>query len=294
VKYAFMAQCREEFPVVMMSRVLSVSRAGFYAWLRREPSAQAQRREAVTTVLEKTYHRYKRRYGAPRLTKELNAAGMSCSENYVAKLLRARRLRALNGRRFRYQRSAPSTLPVRQNLLARDFGSEGPNRKWVSDITYVPIGRSWAYLAVVLDLYSRKVVGWAVDTHVRETLILEALGMAIGQRQAAPGLLLHSDQGVQYRANEYQQTLHDLGITASMSRKGNCWDNAVMEAFFARLKVELIYPENYTSIEALRIGLFEYIEIFYNRQRRHSALGYDNPAHYELLFNQMNVSTIRG
>jgi transposase InsO family protein len=183
---------------------------------------------------------------------------------------------------------------VRQNLLARDFSSEGPDRKWVSDITYIPIGRSWAYLAVVLDLYSRKVVGWALDTHVRETLILEALRMAMGQRQAAPGLLLHSDQGVQYRANEYQQTLYDLGITASMSRKGNCWDNAVMEAFFARLKVELIYPENYTSVAALRTGLFEYIEIFYNRQRRHSAIGYDNPAHYELLFNQMNVSTIRG
>ena len=280
--------------MVMMSRVLSVSRAGFYAWLKREPSAQAQRRETVTTALERTYHRYKRRSGAPRLTKELNAEGVRCCENYVAKLLRARSIRALNGRRFRYQRSAPCTLPVRQNLLGRDFSTEGPNRKWVSDITYIPIGRSWAYLAVVLDLYSRKVVGWALDTHVRETLILEALSMATGQRQATPGLLLHSDQGVQYRANEYQQTLHDLGITASMSRKGNCWDNAVMEAFFARLKVELIYPENYSSIEALRAGLFEYIEIFYNRQRRHSALGYDNPAHFELLFNQMNVSTIRG
>ena len=289
-----MAQCREEFPVVLMSRVLSVSRAGFYAWLKREPSAQAHRREALTTHLEHTYHRFKRRYGAPRLTRELNAQGVNCSENYVAKLLRARRLRALNGRRFRYQRSAPSTLPVRQNLLARDFSSTGPNRKWVSDITYIPIGRSWAYLAVVLDLYSRKVVGWALDTHVRETLILDALRMAMGQRQATPGLLLHSDQGVQYRANEYQKTLTDLGITASMSRKGNCWDNAVMEAFFARLKVELIYPENYRSMDDLRSGLFEYIEIFYNRQRRHSALGYDNPAHYELLSNQMNVSTIRG
>jgi putative transposase len=289
-----MAQCRDEFPVVLMSRVLSVSRAGFYAWLKREPSAQARRRKAITTHLEQTYHRYKRRYGAPRLTLELNAQGMNCSENYVAKLLRARSLRALNGRRFRYQRSAPSTLPVRQNLLARDFRTEAPNRKWVSDITYIPIGRTWAYLAVVLDLYSRKVVGWALDTHVRETLILDALKMAMGQRQAAPGLLLHSDQGVQYRANEYQQMLYDLGITASMSRKGNCWDNAVMEAFFARLKVELIYPENYHSMDDLRAGLFEYIEIFHNRHRRHSSLKYDNPDHYELLFNQMNVSTIRG
>jgi putative transposase len=294
VKYAFMAQCRGEFPVVLMCRVLAVSRAGFYAWLNREPSAQARRREALSTHIERTYYRCKRRYGAPRLTEELNAEGVSCSENYVAKLLRARSLRALNGKRFRHQPKAPCTLPTRQNVLARNFSSEGPNRKWVSDITYIPIGRRWAYLAVVLDLYSRKVIGWALGTHMRETLILEALNMAMGQRQVAAGLVLHSDQGVQYRATEYQQTLTDLGITASMSRKGNCWDNAVMEAFFARLKVELIYPENYSSMHALRTGLFEYIEIFYNRQRRHSALGYDNPAHYELLFNQMNVSTIRG
>ncbi len=173
----------------MMSRVLSVSRAGFYAWLAREPSARAQRREALVCHVEQTYHRYKRRYGAPRLTLELNAQGVSCSENHVAKLLRSRGLRALNGRRFRHQPTAPCTLPVRRNLLARDFVSTSPNRKWVSDITYIPIGRSWAYLAVVLDLYSRKVVGWALDTHMRETLILEALTMAIGQRQVAPGLL---------------------------------------------------------------------------------------------------------
>jgi transposase InsO family protein len=137
-------------------------------------------------------------------------------------------------------------------------------------------------------------VGWALDMHVRETLILEALTMASGRRDLSPGLLLHSDRGVQYRGNEYQETLSHLGITASMSRKGNCWDNAVMEAFFARLKVELIYPENYRTIEELRAGLFEYIEIFYNRQRRHSALSYDNPSHFELLFQRMNVSTICG
>jgi transposase InsO family protein len=289
-----MAQCREEFPVVLMSRVLSVSRAGFYAWLKREPSARAERRIAVGKVLEATYYRCKRRYGAPRLTEELNAQGVRCSANHVAKLLRERKLRALNGKGFRYERAVEATTQVKQNILARDFNSEGPNRKWVSDITYIRVGRRWAYLAVVLDLFSRKVVGWALDTHVRETLILEALTMALGRRDVVRGLLLHSDRGVQYRGNEYQQTLHDLGIMASMSRKGNCWDNAVMEAFFARLKVELIYPENYSTFAELRTGLFEYIEIFYNRQRRHSALGYDNPTQYELLFSQMNVSTIRG
>jgi len=294
VKYALMAECRGEFPVGLMCRVLSVSRSGFYAWLNREPSAQAARREVVGSVLEQTYYRCKRRYGAPRLTRELNARGVECSTNYVAKLLRARELRALNGKGFRYERAIEASTQVMQNLLARDFASEGPNRKWVSDITYIKLARGWAYLAVVLDLFSRKVVGWALDTHVRETLILEALTMALGRREVAPGLLLHSDRGVQYRGNDYQETLHDLGITASMSRKGNCWDNAVMEAFFSRFKVELIYPENYRSIEELSAGVFEYIEIFYNRQRRHSALGYDNPDNYELLFQRMNVSTICG
>jgi putative transposase len=289
-----MAQCRAEFPVVLMARVLEVSRSGFYEWLNREPNAQAERREAVGEVLESTFYRCKRRYGAPRLTRALNDLGVECSENYVAKLLRARRLRAHNGKGFRYERAVEATTQVKQNILARNFDSEGPNRKWVSDITYIRVGRDWAYLAVVLDLYSRKVVGWALDTHMREELILEALGMATGRRDIPEGLLLHSDRGIQYRSNEYQDTLADLKIVASMSRKGNCWDNAVMESFFARLKVELIYPENYRSVEELRAGLFEYIEIFYNRQRMHSALGYDNPAHFELLFDEMNVSSICG
>ena len=294
MKYALIAQCRDEFAVGLMCRMLSVSRSGFYCWLRREPSAQAQRRRAVGRALEETYYRCRRRYGAPRLTRKLRACGHACSENYIAKLLRERKLKALNGKGFRYERAVEASTQVMENVLARDFASVGPNRKWVSDITYIKVGRGWAYLAVVLDLFSRKVVGWALDTHIRETLILEALTMALGARQVTPGLLLHSDRGVQYRGNEYQQTLQDLGITASMSRKGNCWDNAVMEAFFARMKVELIYPENYRSVDELRTGLFEYIEIFYNRQRRHSALGYDNPSHYELLFQRMNMSTICG
>lgn len=281
-----MAQCRSDFPVAMMSRVLGVSRAGFYEWLGREPSAQARRRERVGKAVEEVFYSHKRRYGAPRLKLALNAQGLDCSENYVAKLMRARCLRAHNGRGFRYVRPIEATTQVKDNVLGRNFSSDGPNRKWVSDITYIRLGRGWVYLAVVLDLYSRQVVGWALDTHMRETLILEALQMARGRRQVRPGLLLHSDRGVQYRGNEYQQTLQDLGIQASMSRKGNCWDNAVMEAFFARLKVELIYPENYREIDSLRTGLFEYIEIYHNRQRLHSSIGYDNPAHYELQSHQ--------
>ena len=227
------------------------------------------------------YYHFKQRYGAPRLTTELVEDGVPCSKNYVAKLLRSLQLRALNGKGFNYEPAVESMTQVKENLLGRDFTAEGPNQKWVSDITYIKVGRTWAYLAAVLDLYSRKLVGWAMDTHMREGLIIEALKMAVARREVRPGLLLHSDRGVQYRGNEYQQLIVDCKMRPSMSRKGNCWDNAVMESFFSRLKVELIYPENYQTVETLRAGLFEYIEIFYNRKRRHSALGNISPAEFE-------------
>ena len=294
MKYALIAEYRGEYPVTLMCRVLSVSRSGFYAWLKRPLSAQARRREEMKQVLEYLYRRFKCRYGAPRLAQELREDGVPCSTNYAAKLLRSLQLRALNGKGFHYARPTESTTQVKENVLGRDFTSSAPDRKWVSDITYIRVGRRWAYLAVVLDLYSRKIVGWSLDTHMRETLIVDALKMAVAQRDIQPGLLLHSDRGVQYRGNEYQQLISDCKMVPSMSRKGNCWDNAVMESFFSRLKVELIYPENYRTVETLRSGLFEYIEIFYNRQRRHSALGYVSPAHFESKPNPMNVSTFLG
>jgi len=190
-------------------------------------------------------------------------------------------LRAHNGKGFRYERAVESSTEVKQNVLARNFESKGPNRKWVSDITYIGVGRGWAYLAVVLDLFSRKVVGWALDTHMREGLILDALTMAVGRRDVADGLLLHSDRGVQYRGNEYQQTLADLGMVASMSRKGNCWDNAVAESYFATLKAELVSGEAWSTRHDLRAAVFEYIEVFYNRRRLHSSIGYKTPAQLE-------------
>lgn len=294
MKYAFIESCRGDYPVKLMCRVLGLSRPGYYAWRTREPSDQAKRRESIGERLETLFYRFKRRYGARRLTEELNNEGIACSENYIADVMRERGLKALNGKGFRYQRRVESMTQVKENVLGRNFSSDAPNRKWVTDITYIKVGRSWAYLAVVLDLFSRKVVGWAVDTHMRESLVLEALEMALQRREFSDGLLLHSDRGVQYRGNEYQQWLRDLCFVPSMSRKGNCWDNAVMESFFARLKVELIYPENYRTLDALRTGLFEYIEIFYNRQRRHSSLGYAAPASYESRFHQSNVSTMRG
>lgn len=278
----------------MMCRLLAVSRSGFYAFLKRPVSVRQQRRELVSEAVEKTFVAFKKRYGAPRVALELNGLGIACSRNYVALLMREMRLRARNGKGFRYRARIESKTNVSDNLLAQRFEAAQPNRKWVSDITYIKTGRTWLFLAVVLDLFSRKVIGWALDNNMREGLILEAFNMAVSCRDINDNVLLHSDRGVQYRGHEYQQALKENGIMCSMSRKGNCWDNAVMESFFGRLKVELIYAENYKTVEETQSGLFEYIEMFYNRQRRHSALGYVSPHEYEKQFENLNVSTFRG
>ena len=278
----------------MMCRVLSVSRSGFYAWMKCPKSNRLQRRERVSDAVEATYYGFKKRYGAPRLTIELNAQGIDCSLNHVAALLKERGLRARNGKGFRYSPRTEAMTNVNANILRRDFAASAPNLKWVSDITYIKVGRTWLYLAAVMDLFSRKIVGWALDRHMQESLILEALNMAASHRKIKPDALIHSDRGVQYRGNEYQNALTGHGLQCSMSRKGNCWDNAVMESFFSRLKVELIYAESYKQVDDARSGIFEYIEIFHNRARRHSALGYVSPHVYEQQFEQLTVSTIRG
>ena len=276
-----------------MCRLLLVSRSGFYAWLKRPPSTREQRRALIGMAVEDAYSQFKKRYGAPRLTVELNAQGIHCSLNHVASLLRERGLRARNGKGFKYRPATEAMTNVNDNLLRRNFTTQRPNRKWVTDITYIRVGRVWLYLAAMMDLFSRKIVGWALESHMREGLILQALNMAVSGRELED-TVIHSDRGVQYRGNEYQAALEQHGLTCSMSRKGNCWDNAVMESFFSRLKVELIYAENYKKVEDARAGIFEYIEIFYNRLRRHSAIGYISPHEYEQKFMKLNVSTIRG
>jgi len=277
-----------------MCRLLKVSRSGFYAWLSRPVSRRTQTRLRVSEAVEATFIGFKKRYGAPRITLELNAQGVPCCENHVAQLLQEKGLRARNGKGFKYRARIESKTNVSDNVLARRFNVDEPNRKWVSDITYIRVNRQWLYLAVVMDLFSRKVIGWALDNHMRESLILQALNMAVTDREISNDLLLHSDRGVQYRGNEYQQTLTRHNILCSMSRKGNCWDNAVMESFFGRFKVELIYAENYKNVETAQTGIFEYIEMFYNRKRRHSAINNMSPYEYEQQYKQLNVSTFRG
>ena len=281
MKYAFVESLRGEFTVVNMCRWLDLTRAGYYKWRHRESSPRALKRERVRCAVVDIYHQFKKRYGAPRITEELNGLGVSCSLNHVADILQIEGLRARNGKAFKYQPSAYATSNVSDNLLERNFKASKPDEKWVSDITYIDVDGQWMHLAVIMDLYSRQIIGWAVDETMTTELIMDAFNMAVYRRNVKPGLILHSDRGVQYRSGEYQEALLSYNIRSSMSRKGNCWDNAVMESFFSRLKVELVYAENYQTAAEAYSSLFEYIEVFYNRVRRHSSLGYISPVQHE-------------
>jgi transposase InsO family protein len=286
VKYAYIAEQLNRYSVVKLCSWLKVSRSGFYKWRDRKPSATVERKALMAEAVAETFERFQKRYGAPRITVELNQLGMACSENYVADILRIQGLKAKNGKNFNYIPSANAVNHVADNLLARNFSAQRPNEKWVSDITYLKVERGYVYLAVVMDLFSRRIVGWSLDTTMTNALIINALKMAVAGRAIKPGLILHSDRGVQYRSGEYQYLLHQLKIKPSMSRKGNCWDNAAMESFFARLKVESIYGETLKNKAEAYRTVFEYIEVFYNRVRRHSANGYLSPVDYENYFTK--------
>jgi len=264
-----------------MCRWLTVSRSGYYKWRNRSTSQREQRKRFVEQTLVQTFHTFKHRYGAPRLTVELNEAGIRCSLNHIAKLMTDNGLQARNGKHYKYFPGPNARNHVSDNLLRRNFTASKPNEKWVSDITYIKVDRGFVYMAVVMDLFSRKIIGWALDTTMTNQLIMDAFRMAVATRNVEPGLILHSDRGVQYRSSEYQYLLINEGIKPSMSRKGNCWDNAAMESFFARLKVESLYAEQFKGKQDAYSSVFEYIETFYNSVRRHSANDYKSPNNYE-------------
>ncbi len=269
------------YSISLMCRVLKVSRSGYYRWLDRPMSARERRRLDMEERIKDTYEAFEAAYGAPRLAKELTELGHPCSVNYVAQIMFEQGIRALNGKGFKYSSHSLAMHNVADNLLWRDFSADRPNEKWTTDITYIWVKNRWLYLAVVMDLFSRRIVGWSLDTSMTEALISKAMDMALGRRDTAPGLIVHSDRGTQYRSQAYVDYLTAHKISISMSRKGNCWDNAPMESFFSRLKVELIYPKNYQTIEEARSGIFAYIEVFYNRKRRHSAIDGMSPVEFE-------------
>lgn len=276
---------------MLMCRVLGVSRSGFYAWRSRGPSEAEVRREELTAEVKAIHEQVKARYGSPRIHAELVANGHECSANFVAKVMREAGIAAKTKRKFRQTTDSNHSMPVAENVLDRDFDPKEPNTRWCADITYIPTREGWLYLAVVEDLFSRKVVGWSMDATMESRLVVDALSMALARRLSLKGsspsaLVAHSDRGSQYASEHYQRRLAEERICCSMSRRGNCWDNAPMESFFASLKKELVHHEDYATRAEARASIFEYIEAFYNRVRRHSALGYVAPDEYERTHNR--------
>lgn len=282
MRYGFIKEHRSCWPVVVMCRVLEVCRSGFYAFLRRTPSARQRRREQLTDQIIEIHRASRTSYGSPRIYRQLKESGESVSRKRVASIMRERKIQGKSARKRRpHTTDSEHDHPIAPNLLQRDFTASAPNQKWVADITYIETDEGWLYLAVVLDCFSRRVVGWAAADHLRSELVEEALTMAIEARRPKPsdGLIHHSDRGVQYASGSFQRLLDTHGIACSMSRKGDCYDNAVIESFFGTLKTELDEP--LTTRASARLALFDYIEVFYNRQRLHSTLGYLSPAAFE-------------
>ncbi len=281
--FRFIDAHRPHWPVTVMCDALGASPAGYYAWRERPVSVAQQRRDSLLVEVRAVHAEAKARYGSPRIHAELQARGRRCCVNTVAELMRKSGLAAKTTRKFRHTTDSNHNWPVAANLLRREFDPDKPNEAWVSDITYIPTREGWLYLAVVEDLYARKVVGWAMAARLSSRLVVEALTMAVQRRLPGAELLAHSDRGSQYASAHYQRLLQAHRITCSMSRRADCWDNAPMESFFATLKKELVHHEDYQTREEAHASIFEYIEIFYNSQRRHSTLGFKSPTEYESL-----------
>jgi putative transposase len=286
VKFAFIEGHLSEFAVGSCCQALEVSRSGYYAWLARPASAQAERRQELAQKIEAAHEENRQVYGSPRLCRVLQDQGVEVCENTVAKLMKQQGISAKNRRTF-VPRTTDSNhpQPIADNLLDRRFQADLPDQKWAADITYIPTDEGWLYLAGVIDLCSRKIVGWSMADHMRTDLVADALGMAVARRRPGEGLLHHSDRGVQYASEDYMHLLQLHGMEVSMSGKGDCWDNAVMESFWATLKNELVNHQRYATRAAARDSIFEYIEVFYNRRRLHSTLGYVSPETFEASLN---------
>jgi putative transposase len=284
MKYRFVAKYRTTWPTGMLCHALGVSRSGFYAWQQRGPSVRAQRHAVLLPLVRTYFVQSDRTYGAKRILRDVREAGHWCGRHQVAGLMRRQALRARPRKRaLPVDRGVrPSTAPA-ANVLDRQFVATAPNQKWVADFTYVWTAEGWLYVAVVLDLYSRRVVGWAMQAAMTSQLVTDALMMALWRRGTPQALLHHSDRGSQYTSDDFQRLLRDLGVTCSMSRAGNVWDNAVMESFFSTLKTERTARKAYQTRNAARADVFDYIERFYNPVRRHSTLGYVSPMKYEEL-----------
>ena len=285
MKYQFIRSQRTHFKVAVMCRVLEVSKSGYYDWRNRPESPRAKRHRYLLTKIRQAHIESRKIYGAPRIHAELVDQGEQVGKNTIANLMRRAQIQSKVHKRFVVTTDSRYTRKPAENVLSGDFKAVRVNEKWVSDVTYIPTRKGWLYLAVIMDLYSRMIVGWCMRKRNDTELIENALRMAASHRRDLKGVLLHSDQSVQYSSGSYQRTLNNFGIICSMSRKGNCWDNAPMESFFHSLKTECVGFEDYKSHSEARASIFNYIELFYNRKRRHSAIGYRSPMAYEKALN---------
>lgn len=286
MRFQFIEDHRDEFPVARMCRMLGVSRSGYYARRKRPVSAREMANQELYKKIKAVYNENHGVYGSPRIYRALKKQGVACSENRVARLMRLRSLQAKQTKRYKTATKRNKAQPVAPNLLQRDFVAQRPNQKWLTDITYIPTQEGWLYLAAVLDLFSRRIVGWAMSDRMTSDLTMDALKMAIRQRRPEISLIHHSDQGSQYTDGEYQQLLKDYGIQVSMNGVGSWYDNAPMESFIGSLKSEWVHHHTYRTRDEARTDIFYYIEAFYNRRRLHSALDYLSPEAYEQLYHQ--------
>jgi transposase InsO family protein len=281
--FRFVSNHQSEFPILLMCRVLAVSRSGYYAWLKHPESKKTQDDKALSKEITEIHRESFGTYGRPRVYRELKRRGKLLGENRVARLMRKDGLRAKTKRKFKVTTDSRHNFPVVPNLLNREFTTEEPNQAWASDITYIWTAEGWLYLAVVMDLFSRAIVGWSMSERMTRALVINAFGMAVKRRNPSPGLLHHSDRGSQYACADYQAILAKHGAICNMIRKGNCWDNAPVESFFSTLKREHVFHNLYGHRAQARQSIFMYIEQFYNRKRIHSALGYRTPSEMEQL-----------
>ncbi len=291
MRFQFIDDHRDEFPITLMCKALNVSPSGYYAWRQRPPSTREMANQKLYEKIEAVYEANYQVYGSPRIYRELRKQNVICSENRVARLMRLRGLKAKQSRRFRTTTKPNKAHSAAPNLLRRDFETSRPNQKWLADITYIPTQEGWLYLAAVLDLYSRRIVGWAMSDRMTSNLTLNALEMALLLRRPDADFIHHSDQGSQYTDQKYQMLLKDHGIQASMNGAGTWYDNAPMESFFGTLKSELVHHRAYQARNEAKVDVFYYIESFYNRRRLHSALDYLSPDEYEQLFYQQQEVT---
>ena len=281
MKYGFMKEQEALYPIRSLCKVMSVSSSGYYDWLQDNISAREQSNRLLDAKVSEIFMLHKQRYGSPRITRALKQQGIKCSHTRVERRMQALSLRAKHKRKFKVTTDSAHHQPVYDNVLDRDFTTTAINQKWVSDITYVATDEGWLYLAVVMELHSRAIIGWAMSHRMKKDLVCDALMMALFRRKFPKGVIIHSDRGSQYCSKKYRAIIKNNGLIGSMSRVGNCWDNAVAESFFHSLKVELVHDNRYKNREIAKTSLFEYMEGYYNQMRLHSAIGYRTPIQVE-------------